>query len=108
MSGIHPDILGSSRDIVIRKYLSRQKSLESLMLTAQVAAAVGKNPKVAVDVLKQYSELLWGIDEVKHDKYAEMQTYYAKYVQHITPEAKFITDAHGEEVLKVSGLEGLM
>lgn len=108
MSGIHPGVLGSARDEVIRRYLSIQKSLESYKLTAQIAAHVGKTPKTSVDVLKKYNDLLWGVEAVMRDKYAEMQSYYAKYVQNITPEAKLITDKSGEKVLKVTGLEGLM
>ena len=108
MMGIHPGVLGSPRDVVIRRYLSLQKSIESYKLTAQVASQIGKTPKVAVDILKKFNNSLWGLENITKDRYSEMQEYYTKYVQHVTPEAKFSIDENGEKVLKVTGLEGLM
>lgn len=106
-SGIHPDTLGSPRDVVLRKYYSNKKTTQTYELMANVAAAT-KNPKVIGDSLKKYVDSLWGIVEAKKDHYAEMLEYYEANVKHVELEATARKDERGETVLKVTGLEGLI
>lgn len=105
LKGIHPDVLGSPRDVIFRQHAMNEIVQESRKLMAGVAGSLG-NSQAAKQILQEYASSLFDTPQTKQRRHADMLKYYNQHVRHVVPEARLVTDGHNK-YLKVSGLEEL-
>ena len=106
MKGNDPDVLGSPRDVIFRKYALSELSQESRKLMAVVAGGLN-NATSARSILTEYSNAIFDSADTKKAHYNEMLEYYDKHIKHLVPEAQMVRDDQGNTNLKVTGLEEL-
>lgn len=73
---------------------------------AQASASLG-NRQGTKQLLQDYVNGQWDLQDTKKAQYVEMQVYYDKYIKHLRPEAIMVKDERGDSFLKVKGLEEL-
>jgi len=105
LKGIHPDVLGSPRDVIFRQHAMNEIVQESRKLMAGVAGSLG-NSQAAKQILQDFAKSLFDTPQTKQHRHADMLKYYNQHVKHLAPEAKLVTDGQNK-YLKVSGLEEL-
>ncbi len=77
-------LLGSPRDITLRRFLAKQKIIESNKLMVSAAASFN-NEDVVKTSYKKFQNSLW-YEDISDNKNTEMKEYYDTHVKHLRPQ----------------------